>query len=134
MKRMAVRSTVELRQLALDIRLGTYGPEDVVPDRHLLDLTLSIDPSLVLIQQDSMSEVFDYDPLVADIVRLASDGHHETQERLITRIAQACAACPQIEAVDITLSKAPVHAGSGSLGVRLVVEGDALAELRPTPG
>jgi dihydroneopterin aldolase len=130
---MTVRSTVELRQLALDTRIGTYGPGDTVPDRHMLDLTLSIDPALVLIEQDGMTHVFDYDPLVAEIVRLARDVPYETQERLMTRIAHACAACPQVQAVDIALSKSPVHAGSGSLGVRLTVEGAAFASLRP-PG
>lgn len=124
---------VELRDLALDTRIGTYAPGDTVPDRHVLDLTLSINPSLVLIERDGMAQVFDYDPLVAEIVRLANDVHYETQERLVTRIVHACAACPQVLAVDIALRKSPVHAGSGSLGVRLTVRGAALASLRP-PG
>ncbi|MFN7121607.1 MAG: dihydroneopterin aldolase [Hydrogenophaga sp.] len=131
---MTLRSTVELRQLALDARIGTYRSGDSVPDQHLLDLTLSIDPTLVLIEQDGMAMVFDYDPLVTEIVRLARDVHYETQERLATRIAHACAACPQVEAVAIVLSKSPVHAGTGSLGVRLVVDGADLARLRPAPG
>lgn len=131
---MAMRSTVELRQLALDTRIGNCGPGDTVPTLHLLDLTLSIDPALVLIGQDGMAQVFDYDPLVAEIVRLARDGHHETQERLITRIVHACAAFAQVEAVDVVLSKSPVHAGSGSLGVRLVADGAALTSLRSRPG
>jgi dihydroneopterin aldolase len=131
---MVMRSTVELRQLALDTRIGTYAPGDTVPNLHLLDLTLSIDPALVLIGQDGMAQVFDYDPLVAEIVRLAGDGHYETQERLITRIVHACAAFAQVESVDVVLSKSPLHTGSGSLGVRLVADGAALAALRATPG
>lgn len=131
---MVMRSTVELRQLALDTRIGTYAPGATVPNLHLLDLTLSIDPTLVLIGQDGMAQVFDYDPLVAEIVRLAGDGHYETQERLVTRIVHACAAFAQVESVDVVLSKSPVHAGSGSLGVRLVADSAALATLRATPG
>ncbi|MBA4212633.1 MAG: hypothetical protein C0449_06055 [Polaromonas sp.] len=131
---MVMRSTVELRQLALDTRIGTYAPGATVPNLHLLDLTLSIDPALVLIGQDGMAQVFDYDPLVAEIVRLAGDGHYETQERLVTRIVHACAAFAQVESVDVVLSKSPLHAGSGSLGVRLVADGAALATLRATPG
>ena len=127
---MAMHGTVELRQLELDTRIGTYGPGDTVPDKHLLDLTLSIDPGLVFIEQDGMAHVFDYDPLVMEIDRLARDGHYDTQERLITRIVGACAAYPQIQAVDIALSKTPVRAGSGSLGVRLVLDGAAMAGLR----
>mgnify|MGYP006173668285 FL=1 len=130
---MPTRSTVELRDLALDCRIGTYGPGDTVPDRHLLDLTLWIDPALVLIAQDGMAHVFDYDPLVAEIERLAGDGFYETQERLITRIAAACAAHERIEAVEVALRKGPVRNGSGSLGVRLVLDSEALAGLRAAP-
>jgi dihydroneopterin aldolase len=115
-----------LRDLRLSTDIGTYGPHDVVPDAHMLDLTLWLEPALLLIAQDGMAHVFDYDPLVAEIDRLAGDGHYETQERLITRIVQACAAYPAIEALDIGLRKSPVRQGSGSLGVRLSVDAHTL--------
>jgi dihydroneopterin aldolase len=121
---------VELRGLHLNTSMGTYGPNDVVPDAHTLDLTLWLAPALVLIEQDGMAHVFDYDPLVADIDRLAADGHYETQERLITRIVHACAAYPAIEALDIGLRKSPVRKGSGSLGVRVSVDAQTLSALR----
>lgn len=121
---------VELRDLHLNTRIGTYGPNDVVPDAHTLDLTLWLAPALVLIEQDGMAHVFDYDPLVADIDRLAADGHYETQERLITRIVHACATYPAIEALDIGLRKSPVRKGSGSLGVRVSVDAQTLSALR----
>jgi dihydroneopterin aldolase len=87
----SMSACVELRDLRLNTDIGTYGPKDVVPDAHTLDLTLWLSPALVLIAQDGMSHVFDYDPLVAEIDRLAGDGHYETQERIITRIVHACA-------------------------------------------
>ena len=121
---------VELRDLRLSTDIGTYGPHDVMPDAHLLDLTLYLAPALVLIAQDGMAHVFDYDPLVAEIDRLAADGHYETQERLITRIVHACAAYSEIEAVDIALRKSPVRQGSGSLGVRVSVDAHTLNTLR----
>ena len=65
--------------------------------------------------------------------RLAGDGFYETQERLITRIAAACAAHERIEAVEVALRKGPVRNGSGSLGVRLTLDAAALARLRPAP-
>jgi dihydroneopterin aldolase len=126
----SVSACVELRDLRLNTNIGTYGPNDVVPDAHTLDLTLWLAPALVLIEQDGMTHVFDYDPLVADIDRLAADGHYETQERLITRIVQACAAYPVIEALDIGLRKSPVRQGSGSLGVRVSVDAKTLSALR----
>jgi Dihydroneopterin aldolase len=122
--------TVELKDLKLDTRIGTYGPSDVVPDEHRLDLTLSINSDLILIAEDRMEHVFDYDPLIAEIDRLARDGHYETQERLITRIISACADYPQIESVDIFLRKSPVRLSSGSLGVRLFVDTETLAGMR----
>jgi dihydroneopterin aldolase len=121
---------VELRDLQLNTNIGTYGPNDVVPDAHTLDLTLWLAPALVLIEHDGMAHVFDYDPLVADIDRLAADGHYETQERLITRIVHACATYPVIEALDIGLRKSPVRQGSGSLGVRVSVDAKTLSALR----
>jgi dihydroneopterin aldolase len=127
---VTVRSTVELRDLALHTRIGTYGAGDPAPDQHLLDLTLWIDPSLVLIEQDGMDQVFDYDPLVVEMERLARDGFYVTQERLMTRMAQACAACPQIDAVEIALRKMPIRGRSGSLGLRLWLDRSALDNMR----
>jgi len=123
-------SYIELRDLQLAARIGTYGPKDVVPDVHLFDLTMTIAPDLVLIAQDGMAHVFDYDPLISQIDALARDGHYETQERLITLIAEACAAYPAIKALDICLRKRPVLSGSGTLGVRLVLDEENLAMLR----
>jgi dihydroneopterin aldolase len=77
-----------------------------------------------------MAKVFDYDPLIVEIARLAGDGHYETQERLMTRIVQACATYPEIESLEINLRKSPVREGSGSLGVRLSVAHTTLDDLR----
>ncbi len=127
-----MRSVIELKQLELQLSLGTYGPEDVVPEAHLLDLTLTIDPRLVLISRDGMDLVFDYDPLIAKIDQLGKDGHYHTQEWLISRIVDACARHQEITAVDICLSKRPVMRGTGVLGVRLAVDQEDLDRMRST--
>ena len=77
-----------------------------------------------------MENVFDYDPLIVAIDGLAVDGQYETQERLITRIVEACTNYPEIESLEISLRKSPVRAGSGSLGVRLSVAKTTLDDLR----
>lgn len=123
-------AVIELRDLALKTDIGTYGPNDSQPDVHLLDLTLGIAVEQVLISEDGMAHVFDYDPLIKEIERLASDGHYETQERLMTRIASACAAHPAIKRIEICLKKSPVRSGSGSLGVRLTLDDITTEELR----
>lgn len=125
-----MQTMVELRDLQIATDIGTYGPDDVVPDAHVLDLTLKIDPALVFIEADGMDYVFDYDPLVIEIDRLARDGHYHTQERLMTRIVEACAGYSEIEAVGIVLRKSPVLNGTGSLGVRLTVGSDDLQSIR----
>ena len=130
MNMMKTNACIDLKDLQLQTQIGTYGPEAVIPKQHLLDLTLWIDPKLVFISEDLMENVFDYDPLVIEIERLAGDGHYETQERLMTLIVQACAKYPEIESLEISLRKSPVSQGSGSLGVRLSVDQTTLDELR----
>ena len=127
---MSHTAPIELKDLKLRTQIGTYKTGDIIPDSHLLDLTLWIDSSLVLIAEDKMSHVFDYDPLVLEIIQLAGDGQYETQERLMTRIVGACANYSQIQALEISLRKSPVNNDSGSLGVRLGIDQLALSKLR----
>jgi dihydroneopterin aldolase len=125
---------IELKDLKLRTKIGTYHPGDTVPDEHVLNLSFSIDASLVLIEQDGMEYVFDYDPLILEINRLATDCHYETQERLISRIAQACSVYSEIKSLEISLRKSPVHNNSGSLGVKLHLDETALNQLRALKG
>ena len=128
--RQGSSAVIELRDLQLKTDIGTYGPKDIRPDFHLLDLILGIAVDQVVISQDGMAYVFDYDPLIMEIELLAADGHYETQERLITRIASACAAHLAIQRIEICLKKSPVRSGSGSLGVRLMLDEIATDALR----
>lgn len=127
---MPSKCYIELKDLEIAARIGTYGPDDVVPDVHLLDLTLTIAPDLVIIAQDGMAHVFDYDPLLCQIDALARACHYETQERLLTCLATVCAEYLEVKALDMCLRKRPVLSGTGSLGVRLVVDAEGLAALR----
>jgi len=121
---------IELRDLHLPVSIGTYGPGDVVPDAHVLDLTLAVAPGLVQITSDEMASVFDYDPLIAEIADIARSRQFETQEYLMTLITQACAAYNEVEAVELCLRKTPVVGRTGALGVRLVLGAEDLAALR----
>jgi dihydroneopterin aldolase len=127
---MTTTACIELRDLELSTDIGTYGPGYIIPKQHLLDLTLWIDSTLVLISTDLMVSVFDYDPLVVEIDSLARDCHYETQERLMTRIVEACAKYREIESIEIGLKKLPVHSGTGTLGVRLSVDSATLNKIR----
>ena len=127
---MTQQASIELKDLKLRCTIGSYRPGDTVPDEHVLNLSLWIDASLVLIEQDGMDYVFDYDPLVLEIDRLATECHYETQERLISRIVQACSVYSEITSLEISLRKSPVRNNSGSLGVKLHLDAVALNQLR----
>ena len=127
---MARAAKIELRDLEIITAIGTYGVGDVMPDVHILDLTLTIAPDLVQISADDMALVFDYDALMVQIDKIARNQRYETQEYLLTLIANACANYYQIAALEICLRKQPVFAGSGSLGVRLTLEAEDLFALR----
>ena len=60
----ASTAVIELRDLQLNTDIGTYGPKDTKPEKHLLDVTLGVAVNQVLIDHDDMSQVFDYDPLI----------------------------------------------------------------------
>ncbi len=121
---------IEFRDIALQAEIGHYPPGTPRPAHNLLDLTLWVDPALVLVARDSMDDVFDYDPLLARIDALARDGPYVTQEWLLCRIAHACAAEAEVRAVRIALRKAPVLRGAGALGLRVTLDGVQLAQLR----
>ena len=127
---MTRAASIELRDLLIPTVIGTYGLEDVVPDSHILDLTLIIAPELVHVSADDMGLIFDYDPLVAEIEQIARSQKFETQEYLVTLISRACSRYNQVVAVEICLRKQPVLNGTGSLGVRIVFEAKDMAALR----
>ena len=127
---MGATATVELRDLALDIRIGT-GPDGApAPETHVLDITLTIEAAQVLIAEDRMALVFDYDPWRAAVERVVGERRYETQEFLMSRLAAVCAAEPAVRAAEIALHKGPVARGGGSLGLRLSLDADALTALR----
>ena len=125
-----MRARIELTDLILNIEIGSYSSKDIVPDKHILDLALLIDPTLVLIDEDEMDRVFDYDPLILEIQRKAEEMRYESQERFITRIVDECVRYREIQSIEVFLRKTPVLGLSGELGVRLEVEEPDVINLR----
>ncbi|MGC6390969.1 MAG: dihydroneopterin aldolase [Alphaproteobacteria bacterium] len=115
---MPSRASITLQQFKIKPDIGVYGADDIVPDYHLLDLTLSLSPRQLLIDEDSMAHVFDYDPLVTKIKELASQQHYMTQEYLLFRIVRCCFDEDDIKGVNAWLRKFPVDT-TGQLGVRI---------------
>ena len=125
-----MRARIELTDLILNIEIGSYSSKDIVPDKHILDLALLIDPKLVLIDEDEMDRVFDYDPLILEIQRKAEEMRYESQERFITRIVDECVRYREIKSIEVFLRKTPILGLSGELGVRLEVEEPDVINLR----
>ena len=126
---MGLVSKIVLKDLSLPTNIGSYGPNDVFPKEHVLDMNLLIAQDLVLIENDDMEFVFDYDPLIATIEGLARERHYDTQEYLLTCIVQACAKYIEIEGVTLNLRKTPVLK-NGSLGVEISVDKEYLEMVR----
>ena len=126
---MVCSSKVTIKDLSLEADIGSYNSKDNMQLVHLLDLSLVIDPSLVLIENDGMELVFDYDPLIAKILQLSGECHYDTQERLLTRIIHACAGHVEIQSVTVNLRKTPV-VNDGFLGLEVTVDNKYLDELR----
>ena len=126
---MVCSSKVTIKDLSLEADIGSYNSKDNMQLVHLLDLSLVIDPSLVLIKNDGMELVFDYDPLIAKILQLSGECHYDTQERLLTRIIHACAGHVEIQSVTVNLRKTPV-VNDGFLGLEVTVDNKYLDELR----
>ena len=131
---MTLQSTIELVDVPVKAQIGIFAADDYDPYEHRLDLTLVIDSALVLIKEDGMKYVFDYDPLLERIHALSQDRHYETQEVLASHIVRCCAKFEQISGVQVCLKKfRPSGTGGtvcGTIGVRLVVSGEDLIALR----
>ncbi|MCD8517009.1 MAG: dihydroneopterin aldolase [Burkholderiaceae bacterium] len=131
---MSLRSTIELADLPIKVRIGVFPDSDHDPYEHWLDLTLVVDPTLVFVHEDGMQHVFDYDPLLAKIHAIAEKDSYETQEIVLSHIVRCCARFEQIQAVEICLKKSRSSrlgaTAVGTIGVRLVVGSADLAALR----
>lgn len=125
-----MRGRLHLNDLIIDTHIGTYGPGDIVPKQHILDMTLDVHVDQLYVLTDAMEAVFDYDPLVADLLTLAVAQHYETQEYLLSRMIEACAAYTEINGVTLFLRKSPVTSASGQLGVELSADATDLKTLR----
>ena len=126
---MAYQSSVKLRGLSLNCDIGSYGINEVVPNKHRLDMELLVEKNLILIEEDEMANVFDYDPLVEEITQISLSGKFNTQEKLITLILKACLKYHQIKAVSLFLYKTPVRE-DGELGITVNISEQELEKLR----
>lgn len=115
---MTQHAQIRLNDLTLPCHIGTYETDDIIPDAHILDMVLYLDKSWVVINDDQMDRVFDYDPLIRNLLHVAGAQKYETQEYLISLMFQRCFDHCEIHAVDLYLRKSPVRS-DGALGVQV---------------
>jgi len=131
---VALHSSIEFVDVPIKAKIGFFPFDDSDPYVHRLDLTLVVDSKLVLVSEDGMGHVFDYDPLLEQIHCISQARHYETQEMLASHIVRCCASFAQIDRVEIHLKKFRTNGSSttesGTIGVRLNVSGDDLVILR----
>lgn len=127
---MSLVTTIEFEGLPLKTHIGSFGPGVPDPYEHSLDLMIVVDSLLVLIDEDDMERVFDYEPLLAQIDEIAQERQYETQEMLMTRILACCSGYGAIQGVEMCLKKTQPQSGESTIGVRLLVSGEQFEALR----
>jgi dihydroneopterin aldolase len=126
---MTKHAQIRLNDLTLPCSIGTYEPDDIVPDAHVLDIVLYLDKSWVVIDADQMDRVFDYDPLIRKILQIAAAEKYETQEYLMSLIFHCCFEHIEVHAAELFLRKSPV-CDDGSLGVQVTLTRAEFEDMR----
>ena len=126
---MTKHAQIRLNDLTLPCTIGTYEADDIIPDAHVLDMVLYLDKPWVVIDADQMNRVFDYDPLIREILQIAATEKYETQEYLMSLIFQCCFVHAEVHAAELFLRKSPVR-DDGSLGVQLTLTRAEFEDMR----
>jgi dihydroneopterin aldolase len=126
---MTKHAQIRLNDLPLPCSIGTYEADDIIPDAHVLDMVLYLDKSWVVIDADQMNRVFDYDPLIREILQIAATEKYETQEYLMSLIFQCCFVHAEVHAAELFLRKSPVR-DDGSLGVQVTLTRAEFEDMR----
>lgn len=126
-------ATVELTDLQLSVCIGEHNAAEIMPEIHVLDLVLTVNSDLVCTDTDTMSDVFDYEPILDFIYNLIKGKRYETQECLIFLIVRHCAQFEEVNQIDVSIRKESKGEPRGMLGVRLVLNEHDVNEFRDIP-
>ena len=110
--------TIELRGLAVPASIGVHDFERQAPQTLVLDVDLVLSEAL-LDGADRIESVTDYDFIRAAILERIAQGHIETQEKLVSDIADRCLSVPTVLSVTVASRKTEVYPDCESIGVRL---------------
>ena len=123
-------ATVELTDLHLSVCIGEHSAAEILPEIQVLDLVLTVNQDLVCTETDTMSDVFDYDPVLDFIYKSITGKRYETQECLISLLVRYCAQFEEVIQIDISIKKESKGEAQGKLGVRLVLNEEDVKKFR----
>ena len=126
-------ATIELTDLQLSVGIGEHNAAKILPEIHVLNLVLTVNSDLVCTDTDTMSDVFDYDPILDFIYNLTKGKRYETQECLIFLIVRHCAQFDEVMQIDVSIRKESKGEARGRLGVRLVLNEHDVNKYRYLP-
>ncbi len=107
-------SRLLIKDLCLEVRLGVPAEERAKPQRLMISLEITVDPSPA--REDDVSSVVDYGVLVRRITDLSA---RETQllETWVQWIWEICLSDARILDATITLLKPDIFSGSVQVGI-----------------
>ena len=110
--------TIEMRGMEVQASIGVHDHERLGPQRLVLDVDLILSEALTD-GTDRIESVTDYDFLRTAILDRIAQGHIETQEKLISDVADRCLEVPTVVSVTVASRKTDVYPDCASIGVRL---------------
>jgi 7,8-dihydroneopterin aldolase/epimerase/oxygenase len=119
-----VIGVIELRGVRCDAVVGVLSEERTRPQPLSLDIDL-VRPLESAARSDDLTETTNYADVVADAVRVATDGHFYLLEALAAAVAaSALALDPAISSVEVTARKLepPLPTDVDTVGVRVRVD------------
>ena len=109
---------VFVHDLEIVASIGVYEHEKRYEQRVLISADLWVRDDYDGIS-DRLADVFDYDKVLDDIVRLAESEHVNLNETLAERIARQCLADPRVERVRVNIAKPDVARSCRSVGIEI---------------
>lgn len=96
--------TITLSNITLKTLIGIHAWEQSVPQKLVLDLTLTTDAALIA-QSDSIDHAIDYEKVVQEILSFANKQHFQLVETFADRLANHLLTHFQTDSVTLTVHK-----------------------------
>ncbi len=106
-----------IRDLVLDCQIGIHRHEHGAGQRVCINIDLTVGDDRPV--DDSISNVVDYDEVIAGVKAIIDAGHINLVETLADRIGDFCVADPRVLSVRVRVEKLEAVAEAASAGVEI---------------